>query len=183
MLQDLNEDLNSDPIKEELEDQIIVKRPWGVYFVAFWTFFGLSIMIRASTLMLLSMFDLTERQFELGSHGSTLLLLYLTFGVILLNKPATYILTAILTLVSIFQTYSIFAFLIDGDFENRVIGLKLILLVFSAASAWYLLRPKFRLLSSKYREVKVEEKIRNRKLKDFNAMQKHISKQLSKNLK
>jgi len=186
----MSKDIYSTPLSnievddEETSGQVDIKRPWGVYLVAFWAFFGLSIMlIGPFTKVLLPSLDLTAQQFTLGKQGSTLFLLYLTCGVILLNKPATYILTGVFSLLSIFQVYSIIAFLISGDFESRIIGSKLILVALTSVCIWYLMRQKFRIHSNKYRESKVRDKNKNRKLKEFNSIQKHVSKQLSKTLK
>ncbi len=182
-LQSLNEDLNPESEKDESVEQKIVKRPWGVYLVAFWVFFGLSMAIKAHTTLALSMFDLTERQLEVSLHGTTLFVLYLTCGVILLNKTAIHILLGVLALVSVSQLSSAFNFFIDGETENKFIALKVLMSIFSGACAFYLLRSEFRVLSDDYRKAKMADKVRNRKRKDFDAIQKHVSKQLKKSLK
>lgn len=160
--------------------QVKVKKPWGIYLVAFWVYLSLSIIISPFTRTVLPTFGLNEVTLQILTHGSNLFLLYLICGVTLMQKVAIYLVIAIFSCLSLFQTYSMITFISVGHIPYNIMGFKLFLILFSSISVWYLSRPDFREKFNEYKEFKKSESIKKKQYKENQEIHKLISKKLRK---
>jgi len=147
---------------------VVVKRPRGVYPVAFWFYFGIAGLIW-NPISKVVLPKTIQNQDIITAIKTTVLIgvLLVIIGIIQVKKISRNIALALFGLLSVYQVYAIVAFLILGPVESKVIGYKLLLTVPSICCVIYLLLPSFRIRAKEFLVYKEEEAERKRILKQM----------------
>lgn len=128
--------------KRSVPGQSGVKRPWGIYLVAFWCFFGL--MGGTYVLFRLLLSVVQERMPELEpllGLGYLAVGLGLIIGVLRLYRLGLILCAVLMGLWGAFQLLSSLTFLLADQASPQILIFKLFYGLPSLACAWYCVRP------------------------------------------
>lgn len=157
---------NLDESRKMLFTTPIIK-PWGIYLVAIWCFFGIggftnplfkSLMLRAQD---------SSQLVALIAFLYIGVLLGLIVGTLKMNRFWLISCAVLVGLIGIFQLITIGTFILAGQMTIQILSIKLFYAIPSFICAWYCARPSLLELASNYTTYKKQL-----------AMQKYVKKQL-----
>jgi len=145
-----------------------VKKPWGIYLVAAWCFFGLGGFTNIIFKSFLSTIKEDSPQLApLVGLVYGVALIGLVVGTLKLNRFWLILCAALMGLLALFQLFSIGTFVIADQISISILVLKLFYVIPSIACAWYCARPSLLKTSNDYTAYKKQL-----------AMQKYVQKKL-----
>ena len=146
-----------------------MKRPFGVYLVAFWFFLGIfSFTWSSMSRVLLPKLIENQTIVQLITVSVFIFFMYVIVGIIQVKFPQRIMAIGVFLLVSLYQTFAIISFLLVPVIEKKhifIISYKAFIVVPSVVCVVYLLRRKFRAYAKEYLEWKKQ-----------NAMYKYVQK-------
>lgn len=125
-----------------------MKKPKSIYFVAFWSFFMISLQRKS---LLLIIFGTTEPSLNIQAISVVVfaaVIFILIFGLIKLNLYAVYVIVTIFVLSNLTIVINFITFLINGTI-SPFIYVSIIVFLLNALSIYFLINPKFRELVHK----------------------------------
>ena len=143
-----------------------MKRPIGVYFVAFWFYFGFVGMIwNPITKIVLPKITQDQNIISFVTLVGALISILIIVGIFQVKVASRNIAITLLGLLSLYQLFAISTFIIYGPINWQVIGYKLFLTIPSILCVVYLVRPSFRTYAKEFLEFKDQEAERKKILK------------------
>ncbi len=135
-----------------------MKRPFGIYLVAFWFYFAISGLVwkPISNIILKNIFENQDIINAIGAAGSIGAIVVI-IGIIQLKTLPNNIAIAMFSLLFVYQAIAIFGFLTLDEFYWQIVVYKLFLAIPSALCVAYLARNSFREYAVEFRAYKEQE--------------------------
>jgi len=168
-MEQISNEIPSSELGESKENPITppVNKPWGIYLVAVWCFFGIGGFTNPLFKSLISSAQDSPQLVPVIGLLYIGGLLGLIVGTLKLNRFWLVLCALLMGLIGVFQLLSIVTFVLVGQVTIPMLVIKIFYAVPSCACAWYCARPSFLNMASNYTVYKKQV-----------AMQKHVQKQL-----